>query len=99
MTGVLVLVGAGLAVVTAMVAAHRSAQSAADLAALAGAGGVAQGRDGCRSASAVAAANRARLVGCDVAGRVVSVRVEVRGPHWLGQTADLEAESRAGPAP
>lgn len=98
-TGVLLLVGAALAVVTAMVVSHRSAQSAADLAALAGATDLASGRDGCVSAAAVATANHARLVRCDVTGRDVSVLVEVSGPHWLGQTADLEALSRAGPAP
>ena len=59
MAGVLMFLGAALAVVTAMVAAHRSAQAAADLSALAGARGVAEGRDGCASAAEVAAANRA----------------------------------------
>jgi secretion/DNA translocation related TadE-like protein len=99
MAGVLVLLGAALVVVTAMVAAHRAAQSAADLAALAGARGVAEGRDGCEAAAHVAAANHARLIGCDVAGRIVEVAVAVPGPHWLSQSADLDARSRAGPAP
>jgi secretion/DNA translocation related TadE-like protein len=99
MSGVLVLLAAALAVVTALVAAHRAAQSAADLAALAGARGVAEGRDGCARAAEVAAANRARLATCVVTGRVVDVVVQVRGPHWLGQTSDLSARSRAGPAP
>jgi secretion/DNA translocation related TadE-like protein len=82
-----------------MVAAHRSAQSAADLAALAGARGLAEGRDGCASAAQIAVANGSRLTGCRVTGQVVSVRVEFPGPHWLGQAADLGASSRAGPAP
>lgn len=99
MAGVLVLLGAALAVVTAMVAAHRTAQSAADLAALAGARGLAQGRDACDVASRVAGANRAELTGCVVSGREVRVEVEVAGPRWLGQSADLGARSRAGPAP
>lgn len=99
MGGALVLLGAALAVVTAMVAAHRVAQSAADLAALAGARGVAEGRDGCARAADVAAANHAHLATCAVTGRVVDVVVRVSGPHWLGQTADLSARSRAGPAP
>ena len=99
MAGLLVLLGAALAVVTALVAAHRAAQSAADLAALAGARGVAIGGDGCAVATEVAAANDARLTGCSVSGRVVDVEVEVEGPHWLGQRADLAARSRAGPAP
>jgi secretion/DNA translocation related TadE-like protein len=99
MAGVLVLLGAALAVVTAMVAAHRAAQSAADLAALAGARGVAEGRDGCAVAADLAAANQVRLTACVVTGRVVDVTVEAPGPHWLGQAADLGARSRAGPAP
>lgn len=99
MAGVLVLLGAALAVVTALVAAHRAAESAADLAALAGARGVASGTDGCLAAARAAAANGARVTTCVVAGRVVDLEVEVPGPRWLGQTADLAARSRAGPAP
>jgi secretion/DNA translocation related TadE-like protein len=99
MAGVLLLLGAALGVVSAMVVAHRAAQSAADLAALAGARGVAAGEDGCQAAGRVAALNDARLTACAVSGRVVEVAVEVRGPHWLGQEADLAARSRAGPAP
>jgi secretion/DNA translocation related TadE-like protein len=99
MAGVLLLLGAALAVVTAVVAAHRSAQGAADLAALAGARAQSLGQDGCAAAAAVAVDNRARLTACTTAGRVVAVEVEVTGPHWLGQRADLAARSRAGPAP
>jgi secretion/DNA translocation related TadE-like protein len=99
MAGVLTLLGAALAVVMAMVVAHRVAQSAADLAALAGAREVALGRDGCTSAADIAAANRARVTACSVVGHDVQVEVEVTGPHWLGQSADLAARSRAGPAP
>jgi len=96
--GVLVLLGAALGVVAAMVVAHRTAQSAADLAALAGARSLADAGPGCDEADRVAAANDARLLGCTVEGRDVRVRVEVTGPHWLGQRADLVAEARAGPA-
>jgi secretion/DNA translocation related TadE-like protein len=99
MAGVLVLLGAALSVVTAIVAAHRTAQAAADLAALAGARDVAQGRGGCDAAAGVARANGAELTGCVVSGPVVQVAVEVPGPRWLGQSADLGARSRAGPAP
>jgi secretion/DNA translocation related TadE-like protein len=99
MAGVLLFLGAALAVVTAMVAAHRAAQAAADLAALAGAHGVAEGRDGCASAAQVAAANHANLTDCTVTGSIVDLQVEVAGPHWWGHTADLAARSRAGPAP
>jgi secretion/DNA translocation related TadE-like protein len=98
MIGVLLLVGAALGVVTAMVRAHRIAQAGADLAALAGAHGLALGRDGCLEAGRIAAANDVRLTGCRVEGRALWVTVQATGPHWLGQTADLSAEARAGPA-
>lgn len=94
---VLLLVGAALGVVAAMVRAHRSAQSAADLAALAAASALAQGRDPCPAGAGTAAANGARLTACEVSGAEATVRVEVPGPHWLGQAADLAAEARAGP--
>ncbi|GGO72786.1 Rv3654c family TadE-like protein [Nocardioides deserti] len=95
----LLLVGSALGVVAAMVRAHRAAQSAADLAALAGAaavGGAGRG-DPCAAASAIAERNGATLRGCTVAGRDVRVRTEVPGPRWLGQVADLTGEARAGP--
>ena len=95
--GVLLLVGAALGVVGAMVAAHRQAQAAADLAALAGATAAARGDDACQSAEVVAKLNDATVVGCAVVGEAVTVEVRVPGPHWLGQEADLEARARAGP--
>jgi secretion/DNA translocation related TadE-like protein len=95
---VLLLMGAALGVVAAMVRAHRSAQSAADLAALSAATALAHGRDPCSAGASTAADNDARLTGCEITGRETTVRVEVAGPHWLGQLADLEAEARAGPA-
>lgn len=97
MAGVLATLGAALGVVVAMVAAHRSAQSAADLAALAGARALSQGRPGCAAAEVVAGANGAVLTRCVLSGLAIDVAVRVAGPHWLGQTADLDASSRAGP--
>jgi secretion/DNA translocation related TadE-like protein len=98
MAGVLLLVGAALGVVQAMVVAHRRAQSAADLAALAGASAVAHGREPCAAAGTVAGLNGGRLVGCEVSAGDVRVEVVVAGPRWLGQQGDLTAEARAGPA-
>lgn len=95
--GLLVLVAAALGVTAAMVAAHRRAQSAADLAALAAAGALGGGADPCGVGVRVADANGATLTACEVAGRDVRVRVEVAGPRWLGQTGDLTAHARAGP--
>ena len=98
LAGVLLLVGAALAVVGAMVAAHRQAQAAADLAALAGATAAARGDVACWSARAVAQRNEATLVACAVDGGAVTVEVRVAGPRWLGQESDLEARARAGPS-
>jgi secretion/DNA translocation related TadE-like protein len=95
---VLLLLGAALGVVAAMVRAHRVAQSAADLAALAAADAVGTGGDPCVAGAAVAAANDAILVACDLDGRDAIVTVTVAGPRWLGQVADLSAQARAGPA-
>lgn len=94
---VLLLVGAALGAVAALVVAHRSAQSAADLAALAAAGALARGAEACGAADAVADANGGRLTGCTLAGREARVTVLVPGPRWLGLAADPEAEARAGP--
>ena len=95
--GVLLLLGAALSVVAAMVVGHRAAQAAADLAALAGASSLADGADACAAAGGVASSNGATLTGCVVEGRDVVVTVSVGGPGWLGQQGDLTAEARAGP--
>lgn len=95
--GVLLLVGCALAVVATMVVAHRAAQAAADLAALAGAAETRDGGAPCAAAATVAAANGARLTSCAATGAEVTVQVEVRGPRWLGQPHDLSATARAGP--
>jgi secretion/DNA translocation related TadE-like protein len=94
----LMVIGAALGVMAAMVRSHRLAQSAADLAALAGAAALQHGRDPCQAARSIASANEAALVECRVTGRDVVVRTEVSGPRWLGQQGDLVAEARAGPA-
>jgi secretion/DNA translocation related TadE-like protein len=98
MAGVLLLVGAALCVVQAMVVAHREAQAAADLAALAGASAAAHGRPPCEAADTVARLNGSQLVGCRETAGDVTVEVVVSGPRWLGQQGDLTAEARAGPA-
>lgn len=97
LAGVLLLVGAALGVVAALVTAHREAQAAADLAALAGAGSLQHGQDACTRAAEVASANGARLVSCRREAEDVVVAVEVRGPRWLGQDGDLRGSARAGP--
>lgn len=94
---VLLLLGAALGVVAAMVSAHRVAQSAADLGALAAADAIGTTGDPCGVGAETVSKNGARLVDCAVAGQDVTVRVLVSGPRWLGQTGDLLAEARAGP--
>ncbi|KRA29802.1 MULTISPECIES: Rv3654c family TadE-like protein [unclassified Nocardioides] len=103
MAGVLLLVGAASGVVAAIVVAHRKAQSAADLAALAGATVLADpgspgARDPCTAAAEVASANGAELSSCVIEGQDVVVEVTVAGPRWLGQDRDLVGAARAGPA-
>jgi secretion/DNA translocation related TadE-like protein len=95
--GLLLLVGTALGVVVAMVAAHRQAQAAADLAALAAAGALQRGHDACGAAAHVAAANGTSLQDCLVDGTAVTVSVVATGPRFLGQTGDLDARARAGP--
>ena len=97
--GLLLSLGAGLGVATAMFVDHRVAQSAADLAALAAAQTLGTGGAACTMAADVAAANHAHLTDCMVTAREVSVTVRVEGPRWLGQTGDLTAQARAGPTP
>jgi secretion/DNA translocation related TadE-like protein len=96
--GLLVLVGAALGVTGAMVHDHRVAQSAADLAALAGAHARETGGDACAAAAAIAEADTATVDSCTVDGYDVQLQVTVAGPRWLGQSHDLSARARAGPA-
>jgi secretion/DNA translocation related TadE-like protein len=96
MAGLVLMIGAALGVVGAMVVAHRRAQAAADLAALAGAVALARGDDGCVTAGEVAVANGGTLASCLSAEGDVRVVVAVAGPHVLGQVADLSARARAG---
>lgn len=95
--GLVLVVGVALGEVTGWVVAHRQAQAAADLAALAGAAEAQDGADPCAAAAAVATANGAALARCLADGSEVTVEVEVTGPRWLGQDHDFSAEARAGP--
>lgn len=93
----LLAIGAGLGAAAGLVAAHRQAQSAADLAALAGAQSQQLGLDGCAFAAELATANGGRLQSCSASIDGLSVEVEVSGPHWLGLAHDPVARARAGP--
>lgn len=91
---VVTLLGVALA---GLVTARRRVASAADLAALAGAGAVQQGRPACGPAGIVAVANGARLVACTTIGEVVSVLVVADYAAAFGWTLHPTARARAGP--
>lgn len=96
MLGVLVTVTIGTSGAVGVVAAHRRAQAAADLSALAGASALQDGVEACSRAGDIAARNSASLRSCSVQGWEVSVTVveDVRLP---GLTMELRARGRAGP--
>jgi secretion/DNA translocation related TadE-like protein len=99
-TGLMMLLTFALAVglvVVQVVATHRAAQNAADLAALAGAGQVQEGASPCAPASAVASLNGAVLTSCAQQGEEVLVSVEVRANSILGLSPHAVARARAGP--
>jgi secretion/DNA translocation related TadE-like protein len=96
MMGVLVTVTLAVCCGASVVAAHRAAQSAADLAALAAAGALQDGDDPCASAADIAGDNRATLRDCRVDGWSVSVVVVSRARLPVGRV-ELPARARAGP--
>lgn len=97
MLGLLLLIAGAIGVAEAMVVAHRRAQAAADLGALAGAQAIQQARDPCETATSVARDNGATLDSCRVEEDDVVVTARVTGPRWLGSHGDLSAQARAGP--
>ena len=89
-----VVVGLALAIT----ARHR-AESAADLAALAGAVAGSTSADPCPQARRAAEANGARLVSCTVSGAEVEVVTSVAAPTWLVRVvSEARGAARAGPA-
>jgi secretion/DNA translocation related TadE-like protein len=98
-TGVLVTVTLLVAAVGGVVADQRRVEAAADLAALAGAGAVRSGRDGCAAAQHTALRNGGDLSSCAVDGDVVTVEVGRDSRAVLGRRLALVARARAGPVP
>lgn len=95
---VLVLVTLLLSHLAAALVERRQAESAADLAALAGAVALQDGRDGCAAARRVAARNEGELVACSVDGLRVGIRVaRTLQVPLVGEVA-IGARARAGPA-
>lgn len=96
MIGLIVTVTVGVSGTVGVVAAHRRAQSAADLAALAGAGALQDGGAACARAATIAERNGASLSRCRVEDW--DVRVEVtRRLRLPGLEMELAARGRAGP--
>ncbi|WP_448062189.1 Rv3654c family TadE-like protein [Cellulomonas hominis] len=91
---VLLVVALALGMVSGALSARGTAQTAADLAALAGAEAARSGVSACGRAKAAAARNGAALVEC-VAGDRGVVRVTTSRPSVLGTAT---ARARAGPA-
>lgn len=95
--GVIVLLGMAASFMTAGAAAHRRAQAAADLAALAGAVALQRGQDPCSAAGSVAGGNEAAVAECRVEGEDVVVEVSVESPEFLDHSFSIHGEARAGP--
>jgi secretion/DNA translocation related TadE-like protein len=97
LVGLVLMLGLAASFVTATASAHRRAQAAADLAALAGAVALGRGEDACGAAAQVAASNGAAVRTCRIEGRDVVVEVGVSGPEHRGFGWDPRGRARAGP--
>lgn len=97
LTGVVMMLGLAGAYLAAAASAHRAAQGAADLAALAGAGAIQRADDGCAAAARIAADNEARILSCRQVGQDLLVEVRVESPTWWGHSFTIEGRARAGP--
>lgn len=80
----------------AMLAAHRRAEAAADLAALAGAEAIGTGQDPCGVAGEIARLNDSLMQTCEVRGGEVWVVIRSDLPAVLGGRM-VRARARAGP--
>ena len=93
---VLLAVCQALAWAGGVVVAHRRAQSAADLAALAGA---AHPGSACGAAESVAQSNGAEVISCREESANVWLEVRVRAPTLAGHRPTVTARAHAGPGP
>ena len=96
LSALLVLVAAVSAGTVAIVFAHRRAQTAADLGALAAAGALQAGSDPCAAAARIVGRQRATLTDCVPRGVTVVIATAVSLPAALGG-AEVRARARAGP--
>lgn len=93
---VLVFVAAVSVGTVGIVLAHRRAQAAADLAALAGAAALQRGEDPCLAAARIARRQDSALDDCLVEGQTLAVTATVALPPALGGRL-VRARARAGP--
>jgi secretion/DNA translocation related TadE-like protein len=98
LVGVLAVLAVLVALVGEAVTDQRRVESAADLAALAGAAAAQRGQDGCAAARVMVARNRARLAACSVLGSTVTLQAARRTRPVLGLRFTLTSRARAGPA-
>lgn len=97
--GFLTVVALVAATVSSLLVARRTAAAAADLAALAGAADLRGGGPGCVAAADITERNHATMVGCEVDGDVLTVRVSTRVRSVFRSSFEVQARARAGPAP
>lgn len=97
LSGLVLLVAMAAVWLGGVVARHRTAQAAADLAALAGADAAQRGAAACAAAATVASANGADLTSCVSLGLDVRVEVVVPPPLWQGLAPPIHGRARAGP--
>jgi secretion/DNA translocation related TadE-like protein len=98
LTGLLAVVTFVAAGIVGAIDAHRRAQAAADLSALAGGSALVHDADVCAAAATIAGRNGASLVSCGLDGDSVAVVVAVAAPGGLPGVPELRARARAGPA-
>jgi secretion/DNA translocation related TadE-like protein len=96
--GVLSLVALLVGTVGGVVADQRRVESAADLAALAGAAAGLRGEDACAAAEQVARRNEATLASCQVAGEDVDVLARRAVREVFGHDLRVSSRARAGPS-
>lgn len=93
---VILFVGVAVAGASGLVVAHRRAQSAADLAAVAGAGALGTATDPCEVAGRLAAAADVTVESCRSTPVDITLVVWAAGPDLMGQHPRLRATARAG---
>ena len=97
MVGVLGVTALLVALLGGVLADQRRVEAAADLAALAAAGALQEGADGCAAAVANARRNHASVETCSTDGEIVTVTVGLRTHLVAGRRLALHARARAGP--